>query len=93
MFKTNVRTGILLGPAVRTQDFTAVGADSVPGTKITQATWCDRKQTAKKYEETGTRYLHLVSGQHGTDSFRLFSSLKSWDLGLSRMKALQACEG
>ena len=49
MFKTNVRTGNSLeAQQLGLRDFTAVGADSVPGTKITQATWCDRKQTPKE---------------------------------------------
>ena len=49
MFKTNVRMGNSLEvQLLGLRAFTAVGADSAPGTKITQATWCGQKQTPKE---------------------------------------------
>ena len=92
MFKTSVR----MGNSLEVQQlglwaFTAVGAVSVPGTKITRATWCGQKETQK--EMLGNRQQTPLPNQWlnwGMDIFRLFRSLKSWDLGLSRAKALKS---
>lgn len=93
MFKTSVRMGNSLEvQQLGLWTFTAVG--SVLGNKITQATWCGQKETQK--EMWGNRQQTPLPNQWlnwGMDIFRLFRSLKSWDLGLSRVKSWGVKEG